>query len=370
MKYDDFDSYINTIQSLSNNKLYIVGAGKYGKIWGKYFDKYDIPWVGYIDKRADLKSENGKPIYSYKDIKNGYYIISSYLFRYELLEELKKHNIELEKIILYDHQDIFYKIYDDLTNYTQYTQKIKAFYQKHYGNRCFIIGNGPSLKLDDLEKLRKEFTFASNTIYALYEHTNWRPTYYCAGDPFFCNQMMSDKKNLKIVTDGCQAAFTSVVGEGFQYRDDIDITHIYYFRRVEDSLSNKLPEFSVDCSEQTYLAGTITYEMLQFAVYMGFKEIYLLGMDFNYSVERHINGSITRKNVCNHMKEIEKEEKIFYDKILKRHGETYIADIDLQLAGFQAAKQHCDLHGIKILNATRGGKLEVFSRINFDSLFS
>lgn len=370
MKYDNFDSYVNAIQSLSSNKLYIVGAGKYGKIWGEYFNKHNIPWIGYIDKQIDLKPENGKPVYSYEEIEDGYYVVSSFLYRYELLEELKKHNIEQKKIILYDHHDIFYKIYDDLINYSQYTKKIKIFHQKHLGKRCFIIGNGPSLKLDDLEKLKEEFTFASNTIYALYKHTKWRPTYYCAGDPFFCKQMMSDKKNLKIVTNGCQAAFTSVVGEGFRYRDDIDIKHVYYFCRVKDSADKKLPEFSNDCSEQTYLAGTITYEMLQFAVYMGFKELYLLGMDFNYSVERYENGSITRKNVCNHMKEIEKEEKIFYDEILKRHGETYIADIDLQLAGFQAAKQYCDSHGIKIFNATRGGKLEVFPRINFDSLFS
>ena len=43
--------------------------------------------------------------------------------------------------------------------------------------------------------------------------------------------------------------------------------------------------------------------------------------------------------------------------------------MDLQLAGYQKAKQYADAHGIKIYNATRGGKLEVFPRVDFDSLF-
>ncbi len=33
-----------------------------------------------------------------------------------------------------------------------------------------------------------------------------------------------------------------------------------------------------------------------------------------------------------------------------------------------AAKNYADSHGIKILNATRGGKLEVFERVNFDEI--
>ena len=34
-----------------------------------------------------------------------------------------------------------------------------------------------------------------------------------------------------------------------------------------------------------------------------------------------------------------------------------------------AAKKYADEHDIKIYNATRGGKLEVFPRVDFDSLF-
>lgn len=369
MQYNTIDIYISAIRHFSQQKLYIVGAGKYGEILGRYFNKHNIPWEGYIDKKLSLKSINGKTVYTYKYITDGYYVISSYLYRFELLGELERYGIVSERVIMYSNQEIFYDIYNDLINFKKYTNKVKKFQKKHCHERCFIIGNGPSLKIEDLEKIQKEISFASNAIYALYSHTNWRPTYYCAGDPIFCKEMMSDKMNLKKIIDGCQAAFTSIISEGILFRDDKDVEQLYYLRRVNETSDSNSPKFSIDCSEQTYLAGTITYDMLQLAVYMGIQEIYLIGMDCNYSIERHLNGTITRNNLANYMPEIESEAQNFYNAVFERHGQHCIADIDLQLAGYQSAKQYGDSHNIKIYNATRGGKLEIFPRINFDSLF-
>ena len=60
-------------------------------------------------------------------------------------------------------------------------QKYKNFYD---GQRCFIIGNGPSLTIKDLEKLKAfgEISIASNSIYNLFPSTDWRPTIYTVHD--------------------------------------------------------------------------------------------------------------------------------------------------------------------------------------------
>lgn len=52
----------------------------------------------------------------------------------------------------------------------------------HAGKRCFIIGNGPSLCAEDLDKLKDEYTFAANRIYEIFYLTEWRPTYYFVVD--------------------------------------------------------------------------------------------------------------------------------------------------------------------------------------------
>lgn len=62
---------------------------------------------------------------------------------------------------------------------------LKTLKDVHYGKRCFIIGNGPSLKVEDLEKLGSEYTFSANRIYKVFNKTGWRPTYYLAVDPNF-----------------------------------------------------------------------------------------------------------------------------------------------------------------------------------------
>lgn len=369
MEYMTTKAFIGAIKELAESKVYIAGAGKYGELLGKYFEKYQIAWDGYVDKFPKAEKINGKKIYSYEEIRSGYYIISSYRLRDEIIKELENIGTGSDHIILYENPKIFFELCDDLFELRRHTERIKKFFKKHVGKRCFIIGNGPSLKIEDLEKTDGEITFASNCIYALYAHTKWRPTYYCGGDPFFCKQMMSDKKSLAMIMDGCEAMFTSATGEGIQYRDDSEIKNLYYIRRVNKIEKSGLPAFSLDCSEQVYLSGTITYDMLQLAVYMGFKQIYLLGMDFNYSVERHHDGSVIKKNISNHMNEIEKEQKQFNGKVSKRYGVPYLADVDIQLAAFQAAKQYADVQDIEIYNATRGGKLEVFPRVDFDVLF-
>ena len=39
------------------------------------------------------------------------------------------------------------------------------------------------------------------------------------------------------------------------------------------------------------------------------------------------------------------------------------------LQGYCVVKKYAQEHGIKIQNATRGGKLEIFERVNLDDLF-
>lgn len=369
MEYVDKEMYTRAIRELSKKKIYIVGAGKYGEILGKYFDNHNILWEGYVDQRAELGKVNGKPVYAYGENKDGYYVISSFDYREEMIKELKTHGIKMSQMILYGNQKIFYDIYEDFDDWKIYADKIKRFYRKHEGKRCFVIGNGPSLKMADLEKLKEEFTFVSNSIYALYKYTVWRPTYYCAMDPVFCKEMMSEKKDLQVLLQGCEAAFATMLGESISFRDDEDMKKLYYMKFYhEKSLEQGMP-FSEDCSKKVYGGHTIAYVMLQLAVYMGFETIYLLGMDCNYSVEQRQGNVITRKNICNHMKEIEEEEKRFYKATYDRYGEIYMAKVDLQLKNYETARKYADEHNIKIYNATRGGKLEVFPRVNFDELF-
>ena len=82
---------------------------------------------------------------------------------------------------------------------------------------------------------------------------------------------------------------------------------------------------------------------------MGFKEIYLLGIDHNYSIELDENGNLYKNNgVRDHFSDNDKTENV---------PQTFKSTL-----AYKAAKEYADRNGIKIYNATRGGKLEVFER--------
>ena len=373
VEYTDLNFLIKNIELMSKKySLYIVGAGRYGKIAGSFFDTCNFRWEGYIDIDDELVEVNGKKVFGYEKVtedNTNFYFISSYSHRNMLAKQLQDRGVEEEKIGILSVQSIFFDMYHELVNCKKYAVKILKYKNKYNGKKCFIIGNGPSLQIDDLEKIMNEYTFASNGIYALYKHTKWRPRFYCAWDRFFCQEKMEDLDNINELMDGCEAAFTSIESEGFKFRDQIE--NLYYLKECKGiEPGEEVPLFSDDCLENVYTIGTITYAMLQLAVYMGFKEIILLGIDFSFSVERMNDGTFIQNNVQNHMDIIEEVESKSNAsaKIKKIWGYSYSADIERQLAGYQAAKQYADSHGIKIYNATRGGKLEVFPRVNFDNL--
>lgn len=82
----------------------------------------------------------------------------------------------------------------------------------------------------------------------------------------------------------CQAAFTTANGNTRMFRDDAELERMFYIRaRWSTDDKSGLPLFSNDCSKCYYASGTVAYLMLQLAVYMGFREIYLLGIDMSYS---------------------------------------------------------------------------------------
>src|SRR3546814_9326201 len=53
---------------------------------------------------------------------------------------------------------------------------IAQFKDRHRGERCFILGGGPSLKKIDPGKLRNEVKFAVNGIFLIYEWIGFEPT--------------------------------------------------------------------------------------------------------------------------------------------------------------------------------------------------
>lgn len=204
--------------------------------------------------------------------------------------------------------------------------------------RCFIVATGPSLREEDLGVLRQshDFCIGMNRIYM--HKSLWVPDAYVCVDSHFISENQDDIDRYgsctKFIGDGCQDFWKS--------KHD----NTYKLHTIAQDSYSLPPNFSEDISQKVYGGATVTYPCIQIAIYLGFKEIYLLGVDCNY-VKNSSNNYFFESNVADN----------------KNHHE------DRMILSYMAAKKYADEHGIKIYNATRGGALEVFERVDFDSLF-
>ena len=232
---------------------------------------------------------------------------------------------------------------------------ILALKNKYCGKRCFIIGNGPSLRAEDLEllHLHNEISFAANHISKIFPKTNWRPTFYCVSDEGLQRKI----QNIMSETSADLKFFTR---KYFFYTRKVAGNCIYLNADTDRKLLTA-PLFAKNILNKIYSIATVTYISIQIAVYAGFKEIYLIGVDHSYPKMHNADGSIQEKH---------KARAHFYndanDENQKRLLIPFESEMDI---AYKKAKEHADEHGISIFNATRGGGLEIFPRVDFDTLF-
>lgn len=224
----------------------------------------------------------------------------------------------------------------------------------HKGERCFIIGNGPSLTAADLSLLKNEYTFAANRIFYIFNKTDWRPTYYCAQDELVIESILDE---LPKVQKQCRKMFLISACYDKVNSSLIDNPDVLFFCAKYAS-AHRRRYFSNEIS--TYISGgsSITYAAIQIAVYMGFSEIYLIGVDHSYSTPSlNKDKTIDAKDVSN----------CYFDG-MPANIKINTPNMDSATLSFLKAKEYGDAHGIKIYNATRGGKLEVFPRRQLEDI--
>ena len=215
---------------------------------------------------------------------------------------------------------------------------LKQYKDIHKGERCFIVGTGPSLKMEDLEKIKGEYSFSVNSIVLSFPDTTWRPTYYAIGDSFGYEKLKTAIREANMPTIFCGISNKVMTPK-------MDVKFIPYPVNLLDHgkmIPEHINKFGGDAFKVVYDGHSITYSAMELAVYMGFKEIVLLGIDCDYS------------KAVNHIK-------------------AYSVQTDINAAylmreSYKVARKWTDVHDVKILNATRNAKLDVFEKVELEDI--
>jgi hypothetical protein len=241
----------------------------------------------------------------------------------------------------------------------KYSEKLAGLKDKFKGERCFIIGNGPSLNLCDLTKLNKEYSFGVNGIFYKTKELGFKPYFYTVED----NHVVAD--NLEEINKfECKYRFFP-----YQYKNTIKLDERTILLPMDTGFYREhhpsycIPRFSKDISDVVYAGQSVTIMNLQIAYYLGFSEVYLIGMDFSYTLPES-----TVVEGCNYTSQ-EDDINHFHPDYFGKGKKWHDPQLERVLANYQKCKEAFEEDGRKIINATIGGKLEVFQRVDYGSLF-
>jgi hypothetical protein len=237
--------------------------------------------------------------------------------------------------------------------FSKSSKKISGFKGKFEGGRCFVIGNGPSLTIDDLNRLKGEVTFASNRIFDVFDKTDWRPTFYLSTDLDVIFENAERIRDLET-----EYKFVNLLSFFKGMRAKNGVVFVFGFGRYLIRKHKFVKKsHSGDVSKYVSISHTITAVAIEIAVYMGFREIILLGVDNSYSRTVDKDGVLREDGAVSDY------------RVTGEHSFKPAFLVDSTESCYAYFREFSEKNGIKIRNATRGGKLEVFERTDFDGLF-
>ncbi len=334
------------------NFLGFIDKEKIGKdiispslLLNKQFDKIVISSSGYFKQIYNEYISLGIPkdkIYFYCQKTNS--IINNIFLYYIAIYRFTKRPIIDNKLI-------------DFELYFGKNRKELLIYKNiHNGKRAFIIGNGPSLCVEDVEKLKNEITFGANKIYLMFNETSWRPSYYFVEDDLVFKQNYEIIKNIKD---------TVKFFPTFLNKYHKPISNAIYYRLNFKPYAKDFPQISTNPFSGFYWGSTVIYSMIQMAIYMGIKEIYLIGIDFSFDIPKNFSiNSANRKDL------ISEGEVNHFHQEYRKIGEKWNApNIELQKKVFQKLNSFCKKKNIKIFNASKETKLNIIEKICYDDIF-
>lgn len=256
-----------------------------------------------------------------------------YLYRWDLLF------LKIQKKI---------RAYKKCKSDVSYWQIIK---DKHKGKAGFVIGNGPSLKMEDLSKIHNHgyISIASNKISLAFKETLWRPNYYTIADPLVWSKI---SKNIDVDIEIVH------VPSHFEGKDCN--VKVKCWKPLYNNFRKELSNISDNLSVGAFGGFTVTYENIQIALHLGLNPIYIIGCDHYYPGDKGISTGelVEDSGIQNH-----------FIKEYKSPGEkTISAPIKKMTQAYEIARLYSDKYDVKIFNATRGGHLEAFKRIDLDSV--
>lgn len=229
-------------------------------------------------------------------------------------------------------------------------RRLRALKDAHRGKRVFIIGNGPSLRNTDLTRLRDEFTFGLNRIYLMFPELGFSTSYLVS-----INDLMIEQCAQEMAALSLPRFFAWRSRRHFQ-APGLSLDHMPTF--IYTSYTG--PRFSTDVTGRVWEGATVTNVALQLAYHMGFTQVILIGVDHSFASKGEANKTVVSDG---------DDPNHFSPHYFGKGFRWQLPDLETSEIGYALARKAFEKAGRQVLDATVGGKLTIFPKVDYESLF-
>ncbi|ODR08513.1 hypothetical protein BHQ21_06800 [Mycobacterium sherrisii] len=213
----------------------------------------------------------------------------------------------------------------------------------HAGERCVIIGNGPSLRETNLGLLRHEYTFGLNRIYMMFEELGFETTFHVVINRYVVEQCADEFRNINA------PLFTTAPNRGF-----LDgAANTAYLNLIV----GLWPYFSRDAARGVWEGYTVTYVAMQLAYYMGFSEVVLVGVDHRFAVSGKPNQLVESTGP---------DASHFDPRYFPKGFKWQLPDLENSAVAYTLARKAFEDDGRRIVDATVNGALTIFPKVSLE----
>jgi hypothetical protein len=254
--------------------------------------------------------------------------------------------------------------------------RTKDLHNKHKGQRCFIVGNGPSLKHHDLTLLNDECVFTVNYMMKSDHFKTLNSNYHLFFDPivFGLDPKVKEEKEKIDMIDGTFKSnpdMTYIIpyrrrGNFIKLFPNHKFKFIYNYKTFTPQLKNVSQLHSITPGFQNVIIYAINT-----AIYMGFKEIYLIGVDMTGFLEHFEYNKVNNQWGHSYTKTEEDIQLIL--KTLEQKNidnEFYLKTYGKTLEQLKLIFTHTTKNNIKLFNASEHGAIDFIPRVDYNQLFT
>lgn len=238
--------------------------------------------------------------------------------------------------------------------YSNYMNRLKQ--NEFNGKRCFIVATGPSIAGKNLSFLKNEFTISLNLCPLTLDLYGIMPNVNIVADKM---QYPKYKEIFKALTYNTKTIKVIIASACETFPQDlIDKNTIFFPKKLQQDT----PSFSENSIKDGFSRGkTVAFDAIQLAFYLGFEDVFILGMDLGNKYDWGKNGhcyEIVRNKKFKNFKFANSNDKMI-TRGLPGHPEYW----DYICSCMKLARESFEKKGRRIFNDI-SSKLEVFDKID------